>query len=107
MQIYSLIFGSLPFTYLRNDYLVEHMIHLVGKLPGEWQPKWKRMQLDFKAKFGEPDKPDELKKPEESKLESLPLSTAYIDLSGAASVLKGLTNFTQRSSNIETKTKIR
>ena len=101
MQIYSLIFGSLPFTYLEEDFLIERMIHLVGKLPEEWQPKWKRMQLDLKPKFREPDKP------EESELESLPLSTAYIDLSGAASVLKGLTNFVQRSSNIGTKTELR
>jgi hypothetical protein len=54
MQIYSLLFGSLPFQYFGDDFLVAQMINLVEDLPSEWQQKFYHMRLNSRfAKSGE------------------------------------------------------
>ncbi|OXV05724.1 hypothetical protein Egran_06509 [Elaphomyces granulatus] len=68
------------------------MIHLVGKLPEEWQPKWKRMQLDLKPKFREPDKPEENLQISELK-RSFDESVQIPSLLPLISVIEGLLRF--------------
>ena len=47
MQIYSFIFGEIPFIYLGEvDILVAQMIYVVGNLQDEWEPKWEQIRLN-------------------------------------------------------------
>lgn len=42
----------MPFNSFNFDCNVALMINLVGKLPSEWQPKWKQRELDAGEEFG-------------------------------------------------------
>ena len=53
-QIYSLIFGTIPFhQYLgRLDLLIEQVIDFVEELPTEWQQQWDHIQQEFGLALG-------------------------------------------------------
>lgn len=42
----------MPFHSFDCEVNVASMIHLVGNLPPEWQPKWKQRELDAGENFG-------------------------------------------------------
>jgi len=45
LQIYSFVFGAIPFMGLDMESLVAQMVGFVEELPKGWQQKWELMQV--------------------------------------------------------------